>query len=706
VTEKVEPAGRLCSNAGVKKDGGHPSSVKRALAGRAPLLVCLSLVALVAVIYLPTAGHDFLSYDDNLYVRGNPSVRGGLTASGAWWALTSVGYAGNWHPLTWLSHQLDVTLFGVRPGPMHLVNAGLHATAAAALFLVLRGMTGAFWRSAIVAALFAVHPLRVESVAWIAERKDVLSGLLFVLTLGAWLGYARRPGPGRYGLALGLFALGLTAKPMLVTVPLVLLLVDYWPLGRVDAPWGAAPERAEAAVPRFTPGLLLLEKAPFLVLAAASSWVTVVAQSRGGALSTGDMLPVGSRLANAVRSLAAYLGLTVWPTDLAVLYPITLRGVPAGEASAALLLVGAITAAALWQARRRAWLTVGWLWYVGMLIPVIGIVQVGAQSMADRYTYLPHIGLLTLVVWGGAELAGRLRIPPRSVVAAAGVAALVLASVAVHQVGYWKDSLTLFRRAVAVTRDNYLAEYNLGVELADMGNLAEAEAHLRASLAIMPGYPRTLNNLGNIRYAQGRLDEAEAFYRLAVKADPKDHMSAFNLGLVMRARGRFEEAERILRDVLGMKPDFVEARNALGGVMAATGRSDEAERLFRRAMEIAPRDHNAPYNLGVVLAGRGMLDEAESLYRRAIALKPDFANARTNLGSILSQRGRNDEALSQLMEAARLAPGDAIIHYNIGTILASRGDREGAAARFREALRLKPDFAPAAAELDRTLRSP
>ncbi len=450
-------------------------------------VIALALAALVAAVYAPVRHFDFVQLDDPAYVTENPRVLRGLTLDGAAWALTT-GHAANWHPVTWLSHMLDVELFGVAAGPHHLTNLLLHAANTLLLFGLLLRMTGALWRSAFVAALFGIHPLHVESVAWVAERKDVLSTLFWLLTTWAYVAYVRARAPRRtvaYVLALLLFAVGLMAKPMLVTLPFTLLLLDWWPLGRWDA----------ATPPRSSLWPLVREKIPFFALAAASSVATFVVQQRGGAVSAVGSEPSALRLQNALVSAVAYLRDMVWPAGLTMIYPFP-SSIPAWHVAAACLVVGGVSFAAWRLARSHPFLAVGWLWYLGTLVPVLGLVRVGLQARADRYTYVPLIGVFIALAWGGAALAGRvrLRLPGRpalqsaalAVLAAAVVLALALA--ARQQVGYWKDNVTLWTRATVLTlhMDEYEAHMSLGATLADQGRTDEALRHFAEAVRLRP----------------------------------------------------------------------------------------------------------------------------------------------------------------------------------------------------------------------------
>jgi hypothetical protein len=443
---------------------------------RRAVVLALLLAAATAALLWPAGGFAFLNYDDNQYLTLNPRVTPGLTLDGAAWAFTSVGYAFNWHPLTWLSHMADVSLFGLDPRGHHLVNVLLHAANAALLFALLRALTGALWAPALVAALFAAHPLHVESVAWVSERKDLLSTLLGLATLAAYLRHLRRPGRWSLLPALAAFVLGLLAKPMLVGLPLLMLVLDFWPLGRLRGP------RARR----------LLEKLPFLALAAAAAGVTYVAQLRGGALKGLQEVGLPVRAANALVAYVWYAAKALWPAGLTIFYPYP---DPAGEgfwwrALAAALGLGLVTAAALRLARRAPYVLAGWLWYVATLLPVVGLVQAGLQAVADRYTYLPLAGLFLAAAWGGAAAAPRRRRAAALAPVACALALAAFAGAARAQLGVWRDSVALFEHALAVTQDNFVAELNLSAALREQGRVAEADRHFQ--------------NWARIRRAQGK----------------------------------------------------------------------------------------------------------------------------------------------------------------------------------------------------------
>ncbi|MGD0060626.1 MAG: tetratricopeptide repeat protein [Verrucomicrobiia bacterium] len=560
------------------------------------ILICVCLAVLIAAVYWPVGHAGFLTYDDDLYVTANPHVRGGLTVPGVVWAFTAY-HDSNWFPLTWLSLALDCQWFGMNAGGYHAVNVVLHTASTVLLFLVLRRMTGATWRSACVAAVFGVHPLHVQSVAWVAERKDVLSGLFWMLAMGGYARYVEQPTRGRYAAAVGWYAMGLMAKPMVVTLPFVLLLLDYWPLGRTR--W--APSVVDHHAPlRF--GALVREKVPFFALAAVSCGVTIWAQHSGGAISSLERLPLGPRMANAVVSYVRYMKETVWPSGLAVFYPYRAWSPETVVVAGAILM--AVSGVVIWRARREPYLAVGWFWFLGTLVPAIGLVQVGGQSMADRYTYLPLIGLFIMLCWSVPARAIERR--NRKVIAGVAAAAAVMACAALSrvQVRYWKDSETLFRRALDVTRDNWLAQDGLGVVLEQSGRIPEAIGHLEQALRIKPDFP-----------------EAQC-----------------NLGIALGQAGRIPEAIGHLKEALQIKPDFAEAHYNLGVALMATGRMPEAIEQFEQALRINPNYAEAHCNLGIALGQAGRIPEAIGHLKEALRIKPDSTPAQTALAQLQTRR--------------------------------------------------------------------
>jgi tetratricopeptide (TPR) repeat protein len=513
------------------------------------------LVAAVAAVYLPVGGQDFFVFDDREYVWGNPHVLGGVTGESLRWAFTSAGYAANWHPLTWLSHMADVELFGVDPGAHHLVNRGVHALSAVLLLVLLAGLTGTLWPALLAAILFALHPLHVESVAWISERKDVLSAGLATASLILWLGHLRRPSAARYAASLAFFALALLAKPMAVSLPALLLLFDWWPLDR----WRVPGRKGR--------GGLLAEKIPFALLAAGSGVITVVAQRAGGLLAPLRFYPPADRLANAAVSLVAYLRDAAWPARLAVFYPHPEGSIPAWQWTAALALILA-AGAFVWRTRRsRPHLAFGALWYLVTLLPVLGIIQVGMQARADRYAYVTLTGLFLAV---SLELAGLVRRCPRyrmAVVVAAVAAAVALGAAGKGRVLLWRDNARLLEDTIEATGENWIAEFNLGSVLSGRGDRVGAAAHYNAALRIRPESAATRVNLGNLLMDMGRDREAIRYFDEALRINPGLTEAHNSRGLAHERLGERARAEADYRRALETNPDYLIARQNLGRLL-------------------------------------------------------------------------------------------------------------------------------------------
>lgn len=703
---RAEPPRRSPNAAASRSKSGRPA-LDLSCVG---LGIAAALLILIAVVYAPVRDHPFLDWDDALYIFQNPWVTRGLTWGGLRWAFTT-GFANFWHPVTWLSHMAVVQAFGVEPGAAHLVNVGLHAANTVLVFGLLRGMTGATGRSAFVAAVFAAHPLHVESVAWLAERKDVISTLFALLAVWGYVGYVRRPTPRRAAGVVIPFALALMAKPMVVTLPFVLLLLDVWPLERWPlGPAGDAPDAV--AVMRRTRRRLALEKLPLVAMSAAASVATVLAQGHGGNIVGAALIPWRLRLVNPLVAYAAYLGQALWPARLAAYYPYRLV-TPWWLATAALALLAGATALA-WRSRRsRPWLLVGWLWYLGTLVPVIGWLQVGSQSMADRFVYVPLIGIAIVVAWGVTDVSRH--VPRRRALlgAGAGLAIVACAAAARAQVEVWRSDVALWTHAIGVTTGNYVAHDRLGRALEAAGHTDAAVAEWSEALRIWPGFdPRfpwltrglfvagTQNRIGAALAQAGRLDEAIAHYRLAVTSRPDYPVAQNNLGLALTQLHRYDEAIAHFEAAVRSDPKFAEADNNLGAALADAGRTGEAIARYRDAERVDPGYRRAHVNLGHALARAGRYDEAIAEYAAALRLQPDDAATHFELGVALEARDRDREAIDQYAEAVRLAPEYAEARNNLGAALANAGDVRGAIGQFEEALRLKPDYAEARRNLE------
>jgi len=625
------------------------------------LFICLGLVLATLLVYRQVQNCEFVHYDDDQYVTGNPHIRAGLTAGSFRWAFTAA-WASNWHPLTWLSHMLDCELFGLNPRWHHTTSLLFHLANTLLLFLVLRSMTGSISPSAFVAAAFALHPLHVESVAWISERKDVLSTLFWLLTMAAYLRYVKRPAIGRYLLTLISFVLGLLAKPMLVTLPFVLLLLDYWPLGRIQISKNAtaAPhrlrKRRQVGTNRKSQPRVVLEKIPFFALSLLSSAVTFFVQKQSGTVAQVGLLPLKIRLANAAVSYTKYIARIIWPSRLAVFYPLDDKHLSIVQALAAVVLLAGITICIIRLAPKYRCLLTGWFWFLGTLVPVIGLVQVGAQAMADRYTYIPSIGLFIMVAWAVPALVPRLKY--RKIIF--GISSLVVLSALTAgtylQLKYWRNSLALFSRALAVTNNNSKMHNNLGLELHLQGQTDRAVSHFRRAIEIKPDYANACNNLGNALKAQGKLDEALNCFQRAVRLKPNHVEAQINLALLLQSQDRLAEAAGHFRRAIELRASSAELHNNLGITMAMQGRLDDAVRHCSRALQLNPDYPEAYYNLGNALKLQGKLESAAESLRRAVQLKPGFAEAHYSLGRLLNSQGKVEQALNCYKQALRTRP--------------------------------------------------
>jgi len=556
------------------------------------------LIVLTIGIFMQVGGHEFINFDDPLYVTNNPQVKGGLTAKNIVWAFSTT-HASNWHPLTWLSHMADVQLYGLNPRGHHLTNVTMHVLSTLLLFLFLAQVTTAPWQSLFVAALFALHPLHVESVAWVAERKDVLSCLFWMLTLLLYARYVKNPGRKRYLLVLLCFAAGLMSKPMLVTLPLVMILMDYWPLNRFQS--GSLPQDAHGFLSSYSPlPGLLKEKLPFFALSVLSALVTVYAQKAGGAMKSTDVIPLVIRAENALVAYARYIEKTLWPHDLALLYPFP-SSMPLWQVLASCVLLVIVSLVVIRLRGRHPYLIVGWLWFLVTLVPVIGLVQVGGQSMADRYTYIPLIGLFIMAGWAVPDLLRDLR-HHSAILAILSCAAILTLSVATWgQLGYWKDNISLYRHTLDVTTNNYLILNNYGIALAD----------------------------------RGEVDAAIQAYNDALRIWPKSATVHVNLGAALANQGRFQEAIAHYNEALRLIPDYALAWSNLsktlsnmGVALAQEGRPDEAIRHFRQSVSIDPQNVDGHFNLGVALARMNRVDEAAEQFTEVLNLMPDSTEAR------------------------------------------------------------------------------
>lgn len=629
---------------------------------RREIAVCFGLGLLMLAAYAGALTAGFINFDDPLYVSQNPNVERGLTVAGIKYAWTTFD-CGNYHPLTWLSLELDATLYGLKPAGFHATNVALHLANSVLLFIVLLRMTGGLWPSAIVAAFFALHPMHVESVAWISERKDVLSTFFLLLALVAYERYAASLSIARYTLVFIFMALGLLAKPMLVSLPFLLLLIDFWPLKRgtwvhnnekpPDAPLAGALANREAVetgssasrYPQRSWTALVGEKAPLFALAVASIAVTLIAQRAAGAYTSLTELPIIMRARNASYAYAWYVGKTFWPTDLTILYPHPMEKLSATMAGAGLLVLVAGSVFVFWPKRGHDPMAVGWLWFLGSLVPVIGFVQVGFQAYADRYVYVPHIGLFAMVVFGTCEMIAQNRSARSVWFVAAGVCIAVCLGLTHRQVAYWHSTEDLWQHALACDADNWMA-------------------HL---------------SIGDLRCLEGNFEDGLAHYE-AVARQPRKRIDVlFKIGTTLEALGRYREAEQQYAAVLQHNPQHDGARNSLVALYKKQGK-----------LKLDPHDPASQNQYGLMLARLGETEEAARHFLAAVEQNPNFADAHCNLGLALSILLRDAEAKEHLLRALELAPAFAAAHFNLAALLQREGDLAGAREHFSEVLRLNP----------------
>jgi len=627
--------------------------------------ICLFLIAVTFSTYYQTLGFDFVNFDDDYYVTENSYINKGITQDSIKWSFIAA-YAANWHPITWLSHMLDCHLFGLNPSRHHLTNLLFHIANTLLLFMIFLKMTGGFWQSGFVAALFALHPLHVESVAWVSERKDVLSTFFAMLTMLSYIWYVKRPSIYRYVLIMLCLTLGLMSKSMLVTLPCVLLLMDYWPLYRFRFQHAREYNHSMQTSTVFR---LMVEKIPLFVLAALSSIAAFHAQDYSGAVATLDVFPFTERIANALVAYATYLIKMVYPAKLAVPYPHP-GTLPIWQVMGACLLLFFIFYLAARSFKQRPYFMVGWLWYVGTLVPVIGLIQIGSQAMADRYTYVPLIGIFVILAWGVPEIFKKWRHRKLFLATSATIILAILTAMTWRQSGYWKNGITLFEHAVCVTSGNFIAHNNLGSALSREGRYADAINHCSQALKINPNFE-------------------EAHY---------------NLGIMLEHEGKTEEAIQHYLQAIEIWPDYGQAHNHLGAALRKQGRIKEAIYHYLQAIRINPDNEKAHYNLARALNKAGRTEEAIQHYLQAIKINPDMEKAHYNLALTLQKNGRIDEAVNRYVKALEIKPEFPEALYNLGIALLGKGDIDGAIARFQAAIRIKPDYKKAKRMLIKALR--
>lgn len=639
-------------------------------------LICLFLLFITLAVFFQVRNFDFVNFDDPIYVYENPHIQKGLTLKSIGWAFTS--FRGSlWIPVTWLSFIVDYKLFGLNPGGYHLTNVFFHIINTLLLFLFLKCITGKLWRSAFVAALFAIHPLHVESVAWVTERKDVLCMFFMMLALWMYARYAERPSSGKYLSVFLLFGLGLMAKPMVVTFPFILLLLDYWPLGRFK--FGNKDSSGKIpAGKHFIPlnkkinfSQILLEKIPLFALSITVSVITFIAGKTGEALISVDVIPLKYRIPNAIVSYVVYIRKTVWPNDLAVFYPHNVTLLPLWKIVFSGVFLMCITVIIIRSAQRFPYFIVGWFWYLGTLFPVIGIFQAGAQAMADRFTYIPVIGLFIITAWGIPEIIKKWRYRKVVLLILSGLLILTSATASWKQIQYWQDSGKLFEHTLNVTSDDPNIHLHQGLFLAKQGKSDEAFEHYSEALRLQSDYYRAHNNLG----------------------------------VLFADKGMFDDAVKHYTEALRLKPDYSEAHSNMANALINQAKYNEAVMHYSEALRLKPGNAKLHNDLANVFVIQSKYDEAIIHYKEALNLKQDYAEAHSNMAVVHARMGKLDDAVTHCKEALRLNPGHANIHNNMGAFLAEQGKYDEAIKHYREALRLKPDYTEARKNLENVLNS-
>ena len=658
-------------------------------------IICILLVIATLAVYWQVLDNDFVNYDDDKYVTENTHVHKGVTFDSLTWAFTS-SHAANWHPLTWVSHMIDCQLYGLNPRGHHLTSLLFHVANTLLLLLILVRMTGALWQSSFVAALFALHPLHVESVAWVAERKDVLSTFFMMLTLWVYTIYVKKGEVKRYLLAVLFFVLGLMSKPMVVTLPFILLLLDFWPLGRLclirDTRNEVTGQHTNERLDIFR---LLWEKVPFFALAVVSSVVTFIVQERGGAVKLLETYSIQTRIINAFVSYTEYIVNMVWPVKLAVLYPHPGNSLPIWKGVVTGLVMVLITVLVIRKARKIPYLAVGWFWYIVTLIPVIGIVQVGSQAMADRYTYITLIGLFVIIAWGANDLLSKWL---RRKIWLGTLAAIILPVLIVltwKQVQYWENNITLYEHTLKHTSNNVIIHNNLGTALYKQDRTEEAVEHYLQALQLKPDHAKAHNNLGLAYGDSGMHEEAIKAYKRTIRIDPDYADVHNNLGIAFVKSGKYKEAIESYKQAIRIGPDYAKAHNNLGVAFVKSGKLKEAIESYKQALRINSDFADAHYNLGVAFVKSGMHKEAIDAFKQVIRINPDDAPAHYNLGVAFVKSGMHKEATEAYKQALRINPDDAQTHYNLGVAYGASGMHKEATDAFKQVIRINPDDAPA-----------
>ena len=657
------------------------------------LFIGLFLVFSVLIIYWQVIGFQFISLDDTLYVSENKQVQQGLTWEGARWAfsLSKQGEVTNWHPLAWLSHMLDCQVFGLNPGMHHLVNVFYHALNALLLFLVLRLMTGSVWRSAFVASLFALHPVNVDSVAWISERKNLLSTTFWLLTMFAYFFYTRKQNMVMYCLVVAAFCLGSLAKSMLITLPFVLLLLDYWPLGRINLPV-LRDDRARWYSFYRDAGRLILEKIPLMIISFVVVFITTQSLKLTDQILATQLVPMGLKIKNAIVSYLIYMGKMVWPKDLSIFHPYP-DMIPVWQVAGSLAVLLAITILALIKYRKHPYFIVGWLWFLGTLVPVLGIIQAGLwPAIGERWAYIPYAGLFMALAWGVPALLDRIQHKKNILVGCASIILILLACRTWFQLGYWKDDISVFSHSINLDPDNYVAHVNIAATYAGHEISDKAIHHFNEALRIHPNDALALEGLGRLYYNLGQLDKSLRYYSEQVRYYPNDIIANFELGSLYADMGDLDNALRYFTEVIRLDPEYALAYHNLGIIHAKKGDADRAIERFESALKLNPNDAESHYSSGIVLMNQGQVDDAIDHFNEALKIRPDLVGVRNYLKAALNYK-KVDERIADLESQREYKPYDPDILNTLAILYSSKGDHDKSLEYLMKMLELRPENA-------------
>jgi protein O-mannosyl-transferase len=656
------------------------------------VFIILFLVVSVLVVYWQVHGFQFISLDDPVYVTNNIQVHKGLSLESIRWAfsLSKQGEVTNWHPLTWISHMMDYQLFGLNAGMHHMVNVLLHAVNAILLFLVLRWMTGSVWKSAFVASLFALHPVNVDSVAWIAERKNLLSTIFWMLTLITYFFYTKKPNVFMYLLIIVVFCLGSLAKPMLITLPFVLLLLDYWPLGRLKIPLFSDDKAAWSSF-KHNALSLILEKIPLLILSVIFIYATILSLKYSGTILASDLTPMDLKVKNALVSYLVYMGKMLWPKDLSIFYPFP-DIIPLWQVMASLVVLFSITGIALRKCLKYPYFIVGWLWFLGTLVPVLGIIQAGLwPAIGERWAYIPYVGLFIIIAWGIPDLFVQLKHRTTIMIWSAMIVLMALGLRTWFQIGYWKDDFSLFSHCIQLDSDNYVAHVNLAIANALQGKSKKAIYHFQEALRIHSNDVLALDGLGRLYNKLGQYDKAIHFYTEEIRFRPTDIKANVELGSIYAAKGDTDDAIKQFSYVINLDPNHALAYYNLGVLSAKKGEMSKAIGYLTSALKLNPNDADSHCAIGIVLMNQSKANDAIAHFKEALRIDPRFLEAQNYLESALNYSQKADDDVVRLEQLRKKEPDNPDVLQKLAVLYANKGEDEKALDMLFRLIKIKPD---------------